>query len=1132
MISRSAAHGCLCALLFLAFGALRAAEPTPANTLLLEPEQFAALGPWQRTGNMIQSSNMPATALAGFQVKEAGSWRVWTRSRDYLASDPGARRFLIKINERPAQRESGTHGQPGLDGWWWEQVGTFDLKSGLHLVEIEDTARFFGRLEAILLTKTDFDPNKLPRHQLARFLAPPVQAERIEDGAEPAVAPPSPGATPLASLSNARLVIEFHATQDAAGQSRIWRSTRFHDSALRHEAGAEELLLLHNSANNASFEAYFPSWKTNAEALWRVGERVLRRPADSRNPFDAGQPHRLHPTRVEQRGERVVIVHYTDGRGQEASATWELPAEGWTARVTANFTAPEAGWISLAFANGAPVSRDDVAAVQLPPLHQFRRLPDSPSMITVSMTPHPLALVETRAGLTYGLVADPAKISGEWASRDNAPAGFTLRDRLNRVRPVHFAPVLGGPGSQVAAGQSVESSWLVVAAPKPWFEVMRHVDIDVYGLKDYREPVGTSTTDQALNIIQLLREDEASGWDELLKGPGNIESPRTATHASPLTYLSVARLTRDADFFERRARPTVEWLLSRPGQHFALNTENNLYVTAATARLSANHVSYGSAVFQGAHQLTGQLNPWLGDLGHQDGKARPTRNNSSEPGWSGLLALHRQNPDPALLRRITHEANGWLGRIFQMNMDVTRGLQPFYNTSFYPYWWDLVELHQLTGDARYLDAAKAGAAQTVAGLWVSPPVRDESITLNPTGKLEGYHHIWWQGQDRWRLGWGVLPQDTGHKAFASFDVAPKTVPSWTVSVVGLGLEQPITYFGAADKMANILLSAWSPHLLRLHGATGDDYWRTFARNSLIGRGASYPGYYVSDHMDLYLAPDYVRKGPDLTGLYWHHIPVHLAMLVDYIFADAEVRSAGQIRFPFSVQQGYVWFTSRVYGGAPGKVFDDEAAWPWLDRERFRVDNHRVDFFGARSREQFHLVVMNQGREETSAPVRLDLAGLGIAPGTAPRLRGSLGERALKAGADGSYELNLPRYGYAVLSFAAAPEELWPELSPVKAPPVRLALPGGWGEAHAYRLRSPFGRDSIYAMLTTGAESGRAEFEFEIAGQDAKRVSVDAFPFEHTLRELAMGADVRLRLHLTGDDGKTIVTEWMKLPGNE
>lgn len=1116
--------------LFLALGlglgsaVSRAAEPAAGDTFLIEPETFVALGPWQRTGIQIQSSNMPATAFVGFRIQETGTYRVWTRSQDFPASQPGTRRFLLKIDETPVARESGAHGR---EGWYWEQVGETTLAPGLHLLEIEDTTRFYGRLEAILVTRSDFDPNSWARPALDRFAATLVQPERARPAAEPASAA-NAAAAPLATLANADLTMRFRPVRTADGARRVVREIEFAGSPAI-DAGLEDLLVISKPEPGVSFDAYFPSWQTDAQTEWTLEGRPLRRPADLRDPFVAGALRRLHPVSARARGKDAVELVYRDEAGLEARATWTLPARGLAVRMEVSLTAPAAGCYSFAFGAGRPLARADVAAVQLPPLHQFQRLPDSPQMITSSETPHPFALIESKAGVTAGVFADPAALRQDWATRTNATYGFSLVDALGDPRPFVFSPILGGVGSRLKRGGELRSSWWLALAPRPWTEMMRAADRELYGLRDYREPVTASLTEQALNIIDLMRDDAASGWDARLKGPANIESPCTVTHAAPLMYLSAARLTRDEAFFRNRAQPALEYLLSRPGAHFALSAEENLYVTEATARIAFDNVFYGSAVWQGFDDLTGGLNPWLRDKARKGGEPLKPRNNGAEPEWSGLLALYRQNPDAALLDKIRFDANGWIQRVETLNRTTTRGIQPFYNVSFYPYWWDLLDLHELTGDSRYLEAAKRFAAQTVAGQWVTPPVAPGERTLYAGDRLAGSYLIWWKDQERFRLGW---PDRTGHRhvetlVAGEFKLPEKKTPAWVVSPVGLGIEQPISYFTAASGMSNIQLTVWAANLLRLSGATGDDYWRTFARNAVIGRGANYPGYYISDHLDLMHDADYPRRGPDLTYFYWHHVPVHLAMLVDYLFTDAEVRSKGAVRFPYSKQQGYVWFSSRVYGGKPGRVLDDAECHPWLDRTKFRVATPKVDYFGARGRERFHLVLMNQAQGDVIAPVTLDHAALGIDPAATPRLSVDGRETTLRAASDGKFSVPLEKGALAVLSFDAKAEDFWPAQASVAARPARAELGGDWGEMRAYRVRSPFGGDTLYAALSARAGAGTAALEIE--GETTPRI-VDSYPYEFSVPAPAAERAVRFRLRLTGRTGDPVATDWFTLPG--
>ncbi|AHF89370.1 hypothetical protein OPIT5_02910 [Opitutaceae bacterium TAV5] len=1150
----------LALLLIACFTAIvRAAAPTPADTLLIEPETFTALGPWQRTGDTIQSANMPAVAFAGFRVAQPGDYQVWTRSQDFPASQPGTRRFRIKIDETPLARESGAHGH---EGWHWEHVGSARLDAGTHLLEIDDTARFYGRLEAILITRTGLDPNTQPRASLNRFHHDVIQPTRVAAVDDAAITPPAPDAIPLAELRNADIVIRFLPARAADGSPRIWRETVFLNSPASASpppsapvtsvaAGVEPLLLLSRDPSVApvSFSAWFPSWPTTAQTDWDLEGRRLRRPADARDPFAAGDLTSLPPVALRVIDASTVELTYRSASTSlGAAARWTLPAAGHIVRVETSLTVPADAFYSLAFGAGPASTRDNITAVQLPPLYQLRRLPDEPVLITSSFTPHPLALIETRSRgatdraspVTTGVIADPAALTRAWPSRTNPTHGFSLVGPAGEPHPFVFSPVLGGDGSRIARGQAVHAAWHIVTAPLPWSDVMRESDTALYQLEDYREPVSASLSVQALNIIDLIADDRASGWDPFLKGPANIESPDTVTHAAPLMYFSAARLTRDAAFYKKRALPTLEYLLSRPGAHFALTHEGNLYVTRATAKIDFKNVFFGSAVWQGVDALLGELNPWLRDYAADNGRPLRPRNNSAEPEWSGLLALYRQTPSPELLAKVRYEANSWIQRVQTLNAATTRGIQPFYNVSFYPYWWDLLDLYEITDDTRYRDAARQFAWQTVAGIWVTPPAAPPpaTATLYPGGHITGSYYIWWLGNDRFRLGWPPRAGDRKHhEALVPVDlpVPEKTVPAWVVSPVGLGLEQPISWLTAAHQMSNIQLSSWAANLLRLSVATGDDYWRTFARNSIIGRGASYPGYYLSDFVDFMHDPDYPKKGPDLTSFYWHHVPVHLAMVVDYLVTDADTRTGGAIRFPYARQQGYVWFSNRIYGGQPGRVLDDNACWPWLDRRSFSVDTPKVDYLGARSRDKFHVVLLNQARGSATARIFIDPARTGITPGSTPRLRTTTDSAdtgtPLAADADGRFTLPLERGGWAVLSFDARPDDVWPALPPLEARPVKITpTDTAWGEGRAFRIRSPYGTDSLYVALSGRPDGGKVT----LLPDDDSTAPAQAirYPYELSQADIPLSRDLRFRLRLERPGQPATETPLISLPGTK
>ncbi|MDR1279610.1 MAG: hypothetical protein LBK99_02160 [Opitutaceae bacterium] len=1121
------------------------------DTILLRPFDFDTHGPWLKEGDYLKSSNIPGVALGGVTIAKAGDYHIWTRSLDFPGNRPGSRRYLVKIDGIALARESGAHLQ---EGWRWEKVDTRNLAAGIHSVEIEDTTRFYARAGGILFTRTETDPNPVTFRDLDKFRQAPVQAVRAprisgNDGRGSGI--PAASASSLAAeLRNDSIILRFlsASARTPGGTGSLQYEIGFPGrSGVALKEAFPPLLLLTKKKAGIQTSGYFPAWEGSATEDWLIGERRVSIAADPTNPFLAVDTIvRLFPVSARLRSpESVEISWRAASGGLSARTLLSLPKTGHAFRLETSLTVPAEADYSLAWSPSGEtgVVRERIRASQLPPLFQFRRLPETPQMLTSSVTPVPMALLELgvagqeKSSLTVGVLADPDGLPEQWPSRNNATCGFSLMGDAREFRPLVFAPVPGGPGSRIAAGGTLRVAWWAVAAPSSWDAVMRETNTSLYRVSDYREPWAASLTGQALEIIDLIKKGPAFLWLDDLKGPSNIEDAATVTQASPLMLLSAASLTRDLDFFEKRSLPTLEYMLSRPGSHFALKP--NSYVGAGSARLAFDQRSYGAGFWQGAHGFFGRLNPWLArQATRQDGSPRRTAPPSIIPAWTDKLSLYRLAPDPVLLAEIQADADTWLRDSFYPKDTRFVGLVPFYNISFYPWWWDLLDLYEVTGEKRYVDHAREAAAQTVAGLWVHPllPPGGATRTLYPGNKVKSWQHdVWWQGDHRGRLGW---TEEMLRSESRVFPMPSRTVPAWLTSPVGLGLEQPMTYYNAAaPNLAHIQLSVWAANLLRLSGATGDNWWRTYARNTLIGRGSTYPGYYLSDFIDLMHDPEYPGKGPDLTSFYWHHAPVHLAMLVDYLVTDAEVRTGGAVRFPFARQQGYAWFSSRIYGSEPGTVLGDTGCRLWIDRDKFGVDTPKVDHLGARSRDKFHLILLNQARGRVRTTVHVDPASIGIVA-----REGSVRPGILRSDTNGKSGtipfdsgnraiVELPKDGWAILTFDARPDDFRsPDASPLppEAAPQKHAIGEPWGNLHAFRIRTPFGSDSLYMGFTGQIPEGSA-VDLLMAGSSAPAATVTHAPWELGLYHFPQDKDAGFRLRLSTPDGNQLITTPFTFP---
>lgn len=1107
------------------------AQPLPPS-FLIEAEDFQFSGEWLKESDstasghrILRTPGAAFDALTVISLPQAASYRVWVRSRDYLEY-PGKRRFKLAIDGILFEPEFGAH---GVAGWKWERAGERELTAGDHVVALHDSAKFYGRADAIMLTPTDVDPNTLasPSKSATRLKPKPVAAEPAAEFAP--VPETKPGESEeCARLENEHLRLRFLKSSDTAGKPQIRRETELKTGdawfPMAVEPGGERLFVLSAGKVDIRTSSMLPSWTSEPARApiyhFTVGTTRYQAVAGRSNPFFAAPAQPILARSARQVSAHVVKIAYETASGWFMEGQWTLQPGARDWEVSLAVQAPAEGYYSFGFSPFQGWNKETVSGVLLPPLFQFQRLPESPVMVPSNSTPQALALAQIeRSGhpISLAVVASPERLPFVWANAQNAVYGFSLLNAENAVQPTIFTPVLGLEGSQMHAGEHKTVSWRVLAFPGDWKGALEYASNEIFKVTDYRKPCQASLSNAALNMIDLIKTDDASGWNAERKGFWNIETTNVASQASPLTLLSAAILTCDEALYQKRALPTIEYSLSRPQAHFGMEvpTTHAAYINEEGTRIKVPSEFYGTAYWQGLHDLLGRRNPWLPGIAMPDGKVRHRTGYSTVPRWSEMLGAYRLSPDPALLNAIRAEADQFLASEVYGKKTRDLGLEPFYNVSFYPYWWDLLDLYDLTRSKSYLDAAEQSAFYTLAGLWSHPRVPDGDTVIHPGGDYAGEPHLWWKGDQPFRLG---MPRQANA-------TPERKVPAWLVAQVGLGLEQPCTYFASGKAgMRNIMMSAWAPNLLRLYRHTGREIFRTYARNSVISRFTNYPGYYISGYTDLELDPEYPYRGPDVTSIYYHHIPPHLAFTIDFLVTEAEERSQGQITFPWVKQQGYVWFSNRLYGHAPGSVFGEASARLWLDRKAVRVKTPAVNYLLARSKDHVWIILMNEAAEETLTPIALDPTALEIGGDSFTLLRPD-GSKATSQ-IDRALSISIPAKGLVALSFEANPPETSP-IPPLKGGRTSLPLPGEWGTLEAFRIRSPFGKDSLFAVLT-GRPNGSVRATLKMEGIPA--IDKKAYPYEFSVYPWPMDRDMTFSLELQNPDGAVLQTSLLNLPG--
>jgi hypothetical protein len=1074
----------------------------------MEAEDFQFQGGWMRVRDTACSGHhmlqaFPAStrnepiydAVTAIDVDEEGAYTFWACARDFASDRPGSRRFSLAVDGTRLPAEGGRHGK---EGFAWQQLGTKTLTAGRHLLALQDMTRGYGRCDALFVTRGPAQPTALTAQQRTRARVKPAPLVAEAPAAFRPVTLSSDDPTPIATLQSESMRVTFRSARDPQGQPWIVRaaSLRVGDAWQPIPAAEGQEVLFLEQAHTVTADLL-------RVGLWQ-GSRVpvtitlngvsVTTCTSATDPYTAAPATRLVPREVAFSNADAVELVYRSANGLAVPVRWSLDSDDpFTLRAQARLTAPAAGAYSLGFSAISETARDLVQFVQLPPLYQFQRLPPSPDLLCNTLTPHPIALAQlpwqtNGAPLCVAVIAEPADLPFVWPNASNAVCGFALLNSRGNVQPTFFSPVLGSPLSRLAAGEARTINWRVMTRPAEWKASLEAIVSNVMKVTDYREPVNASLTEAALNMTDLMMDSEHGGWNDELRGFYDIESATMGKHAAPLALLSAAAVTRSETFWAKRALPAIEFLLSRKRSDI-LQSGVNRDGQPVHNQIHVPTAFYGTACWEGVSRLTRGLNPWVGEFALPGGKVWSAQNYNTSWPWTERLAGFRMSPEAVPLSEVTANADVWLAKEVYGRQIKPVDFSYFYNIHFYPYWWDLIDLYETTRDKRYLDAAEEGAFHTIAGLWSHPRIPAGEVTVHPGGSQVTYHPVWHKNDQLFRLGW---PRQTN-------DTPEHTVPAWQVSPVGLGLEQPSTYTCFRGAMNNIMQSTWAPHLLRVFRHTNREIYRTFARDSIIGRFANYPGYYLTCFTDRVHDPRYPYTGPDISSLYYHHIPVHYAFTMDYLLTDAETRSGGQVAFPWVKQKNYAWFNNRVYTAEPGSVYGDTQAVLWIERGLVQPNDAKTDWIAARSPERFWVVLMNQTRAARTVTVKLDRAKVGLCAGDGVRYEGSddpfrAAEKAVPHPApalDGdAVTVDIGPLSMVTLGYPAERREAFAAGPPVARAPQH-AEAGAFGTAHAFTIRSPWGKDARYAVLTADAIPG-ARVTFSCEG--VTRVC-DRFPYE-------------------------------------
>lgn len=847
--------------------------------------------------------------------------------------------------------------------------------------------------------------------------------------------------------------------------------------------------------------------KVNTAVLAGDGfdNRILKGEMKNRtaNLFAAGKQLPAGKPRVSVSGS-AVHWDFPQNADFSLSASIEMPPGQLPPQLRFQFSPKKAGYYSVGYLGAPAAAPGQVDDLWQPLIWTEKRFPQQSILTMAFHCPVPATLV-ARSGVTTGLVVSPAELPFQpLPTFDNSRFGVAVRNAQGEAQPMVFAPALGGTGSAMKAGDSFGFGMGLFVCPGHTVDAFEHIAKVIYGFKDYRSN-GTCSLNQTLENEVEYGLSAFSRFNSDQRGCSyETDVPGAVKNVSALHPLEMALVTDDPRIYRERARPIMEFLLSRENLLFCTNPKMKVQNPGRLMTGPCAPVSELANLY-----LMGQKRTPL-FLNDALEVKKANANKAKDTSWADALALYRATGDKAYLKQAMDGADAYIAsRVMQEDTDFARH-HAFFWTQHAPDFVKLCDLYEETGEWRYIQAAEIAARRFTEYVWFCPAIPGGNITVNQGGVAPQY--------------WYIAKRGNG-----PMKIPEESVPAWRLSEIGLTCEASGTSAGhRAIFMANF--ASW---LMRIAYYTGNTYLHDIARSAVVGRSANFPGYHMNTaRTTVYEKADYpLHDFKDLTynSFHFNHIWPHMAMLVDYLVSDAVYRSHGGIDFAGRFSEGYAYLQNRVYGDQPGHIYGDKEVWLWMPRGLARTGSIQLNYLAARGKNTLYLVLMNESLEPVNAPVQLD--GNLVDLSGAKRVRVWTDNRVSEATAitGGRINATVTPHGITVLAIDGA--QVHPKfqdrvlaagqpLSPASF--TQLA----YGRTHAMLLSMGSGMTHAYVYLeATGEELKAATLHYRTSPQGEWKTALDAsYPFEFTVEMAPQDAQFQFYVEGAGTDGKTSRSE--------
>ena len=579
-------------------------------------------------------------------------------------------------------------------------------------------------------------------------------------------------------------------------------------------------------------------------------------------------------------------------------------------------------------------------------------------------------MVSTDDGITYSVIPEPGLARDPWEkdkiTQVDWSIGLSHKNRKSQLTPTIYYPVLGEPKSELNQGDKITYRFRYSITDGDWFKALNHAVYDIYKFKESVEMRQSkqSLTSRIEQMHHYLTDPVTSMWN--VKEYNNMKIGAQSYLGGVVGSDKDAMKNSDYGAMWMLAHATRDTVLNQDRLPYALNfklaqqqTEDGFFKGAAIGQYYLSKSRKFVEEWGEVVEPIGLTYYTMLDIGNillfEPGNA--ILRERLRIGAESLLKLQKADGSWAVAYDRHTEKE-----IFH---DI-RDLRP----TFY----GLIVAHRIFKDDKYLAAARKGAD------WLMENAVKTGSFLGVCGDAR-YAPDFATGQsaqaflDLYEITKNQKYKDAAIAAAKIYTTSVYTHPipgretkmvngeqkeDWEIAQSGLSFEHG-GIFGSATRHGPIMLASHAGLFLRIYQLTKEPILVDMARSAAIGRDAfvdpktSVASYYWNT----------MNRG---AGPYPHHAWWQIGWLTDYLMAEAELRSNGQISFP----RGFV--TPKVgphqtYGFTNGNIFG-EPAQLMITEDFLSCDKPQVDYIVAKSTisEKVFIVFLNNDADKVTTNI--------------------------------------------------------------------------------------------------------------------------------------------------------------------